>query len=188
MQKIDKSSFVLASIKQKMKAKIKQEMMMKTSNKIFWTLVPFALSACASLAPSKESLKASPDCKVWKDGMLGSRTVVDVPEEKASYKHNCSIMGMWWCSFAYAEFREDGKTIFTSNSGMLKLPVDVATLENNKMTVNAPLVKTPPFELKNGEANYMVEALGQKQQSKNEYNSKCSVRQAALGTALLIGK
>lgn len=150
-------------------------------------MIAVSLVGCATWAPSKESLKSAGSCKVWKDTAFGSRTAIDVAEERATYKHSCKIFGMWWCSETSAYFKH-GPEIYTANSGLLTLETKVATFEKDKMTIDAPLVKAEPFEFKNGEAAYTVQALGQRQNMKVEYNESCSARQAAVGTALLISK
>jgi hypothetical protein len=147
-------------------------------------------SGCATMFPNEKDLSGAESCKVWKDQVIGTKVIADVgPDEVARYTHSCTIMGMWWCSEHRAYFKDHTSEIMSANSGMIKLETKMGTFENNKFKTDLVVAKVDqPIEFKNGQANFTMEVLGHKQNVDVKYNGKCSVRQAALGTAVVMGK
>lgn len=149
-------------------------------------LTLLAFSSCASLVPTDEALENTGSCKVWKDGLLGSKYEADVKDELAEYKHSCSLV-FWWCSYVYAKYK-DGGDIYTSNSGLITAEMKAANFDGRKYAVDSSLVSTPPFEIANGKAHYAKTVLGRSSDETVHYNKSCSARQAALGVAVLYAR
>ena len=148
------------------------------------TSLVFCLGACASLAPSAESLESAPNCQAWKDSLMGMKNIVKVEGETADYEHSCGITG---CSHVYANYK-DGNDIYTSNSGLLTLETKMAKFDGKKFFLDSSVVNTEPFEVSGGKANYTAIVLGKSQDSTIHYNKVCTARQAALGVAVLFSK
>lgn len=149
-------------------------------------LTLFFFTSCASLMPTDEALENAGTCKVWKDGMLGSKYEADIKDELAEYKHSCRFI-TFWCSYVYAKYK-DKNDIYTSNSGLITAEMRAAIFDGKKYVVDSSLVTTPPFEIANGKAHYSKTVLGRSSDETVRYNKACSPRQAALGVAVLYSK
>ena len=151
------------------------------------TLALVLVSGCASLSPKTEDLQKAEVCKVWKDGPLGSKTVVEVKGELAQQQITCWIMNMWGCTYTDYTFAAPGSPEIRSSLPPKERPV--GHLVGRKVTVSMGGITVDPFELGQGKANYMLAGpIGGKRPHTVEYNSKCTPRQAVLGLFTMIAK
>jgi hypothetical protein len=151
-------------------------------------LLPLILSlGCASLSPKTEDLQQSEDCKVWKDGALGSKTVVTVDGEVAMQKQTCWIMNMFGCSYTEYSYKNGSSEMKSSLGDTDKT---IARLEGSRITsVSMAGITVDPIELKDGRADYSVQGpIGPKQKMVVEFSKSCTKRQAALGLVSMIAK
>ncbi len=143
------------------------------------------LSACASLVPSDEKLETEKSCRVWKEGMFGTKNIVQFNGPQAYYEHSCGVFG---CSKVLAYYKED-QNIYTANSGLVKLETKVGAIKNDEFIfAQGDMIKSTPLALKDKKISYELEALGRKTQHKISRNDSCDKKQVALGAALLISK
>lgn len=142
---------------------------------------------CASLSPKTEELQQSADCKVWKDGAMGSKTIVTLDGEVAKQKQTCWIMNMFGCSYTEYSYKKGSSEMKSSIGDSDKT---IARLEGQRITsVSMVGITVDPIELKDGRADYALQGpIGPKQKMTVEYSKSCTNRQAALGLVSIIAK
>jgi hypothetical protein len=147
-------------------------------------LFSVALGGCSSMSPKTEELRQANTCKVWKDGLLGTKHVAEVKDELARQKVKCWIMDTFGCTYTDYTFKENSSEI---RSSLPPADKTIAKLEGSRLSVSMRGITVDPFELGEDHADYQYKGIvGPKQTGKVEYNRSCTKRQAALGLLTII--
>lgn len=158
--------------------------------KILLLMTALILTSCASV----EKLKESKTCNVWEDQKLFGPLSVEVTNNEAYWKGQCSLFYIWVCTWVKADMPEGQNSIFLDGNGVFVNRKTYAKLQDNKMifepTFLDGLVKSSPVTIDRKELltkRTVTTAIASISSDEEfHFNKSCTNRQVATGTMALI--
>lgn len=149
--------------------------------------IALTVASCASTS----ELKEAKTCKVWEDQPVVGPFHLDVTEKKAHWKGNCSLFGVFMCSWVEADM--EGNQVFLASNGIFNSRGPVATFYNNKLSYDQrftdAIAKVEPMTIskESGRVDAKVKALGKFEGTRTiQFNDACSEKQIAMGVVAVM--